>query len=335
MRKLIFTIFSVGFLFLTTPASADFFGTLFGEGGGGAKGEITPAPWSGDWWARKNGYMVKGWANHSPSPLEKYDKYVQSRTGVNPGAWAWESNPNNCHYNPKAEGWEGHCNGWSASSLMEPEPKEPKTRNGITFDTSDQKALLAEMYMNTYCTFFGRRNWGRPQDDPNDIYPDQFHKLLLEYIGEKKGAMICDVSYDRQVWNYPLFKFESSWRPAFFNGRKLKVTTTCYYADDGVRCDFIGTKWFTITYYYNLFIDDDNNVTGGEWTGESKTNHPDFVWIPTADAPNPPGKVDENPFLSPKLVHEITLGPSTVSYGNTSNPENLLRESGLDPAELF
>ena len=62
-------------------------------------GEIKPAPWSGDWWSRKKGFLVKGWQGHTPSPFEKYDQYVAAVTGKNPGAHAWESNTKNHHYN--------------------------------------------------------------------------------------------------------------------------------------------------------------------------------------------------------------------------------------------
>lgn len=307
---------------------------------GSAMGEISPPPWSGYWWARKKGFLVLGWPGHSPSPFEKYDAYVQSRTGKNPGAHAWEKDIRNTHYNPKAEDWEGHCNGWAAASILAPEPRQTKIRNGITFLPSDQKGILSELYMNTYCMFYGKRNWGNPGDDPDDIYPDEFHKLLLEYIANKKSAIICDTAYDRQVWNYPLYKFESSWSTSWFNRNKLKVRTTVYYADDGVNPDYIGTKWFSTTYTYNLFLDNQGNITGGEWTGSSKTNHPDFVWVPTADAPNPPGTVQENPCLDPRFVKEITEGPEVVDYrssnnSSTYNPDTVLIEAGINPSEHF
>ncbi|RCK81720.1 MAG: Cold-active serine alkaline protease [Candidatus Ozemobacter sibiricus] len=304
-----------------------------------ASGEITPPPWSGDWWSRKKGFLVLGWPGHSPSPFEKYDAYVESRTGRNPGAHAWEKDVRNTHYNPKAEDWEGHCNGWAAASILVPEPRQAKVRNGITFLTADQKGILSEQYMNTYCMFYGRRNWGNPGDDPDDIYPDEFHKLLLEYIGNKKSAIICDTSYDRQVWNFPLFKFESSWSTGWFDKSKLKVRTTVYYVDDGVRPDYIGTKWFSTTYTYNLFLDSQGNITGGEWTGSSRTNHPDFVWVPTADAPNPPGTVQENPRIDPRYVKEIVEGPEVLDYRQGDNafsgPDAVVMEAGLNPAEHF
>ena len=303
-----------------------------------ASGEIKPAPWSGDWWSRKKGFMVKGWPGHSPSPFERYDAFVQSRTGKNPGAWAWENDVRNTHYNPQAEDWEGHCNGWSAASILAPEPRETKVRNGITFETSDQKAILSELFMNTYCQFYGKRNWGNHGDDPDDIYPDEFHRLLLEYIGNRKSAIVCDTAFDRQVWNFPCYKFESSWDTGWFDDSKLKVKTTVYYADDGVRPDFIGTKWFSTTYTYNLFLDSQGNITGGEWTGGSRQNHPDFVWVPTADAPNPNGTVQENPRLDPKFVKEITQGASRLDLGGGDvplAPDSVVVEAGLNPRDLF
>jgi hypothetical protein len=302
-----------------------------------ARGEIKPTPWSGDWWSRKKGFLVKGWPGHSPSPFEKYDQYVLSRTGKNPGAWDWERNPRNNHYNPNAEQWEGHCNGWAAASILTPEPKHRRIRNGITFEVADQKGLLSEQYMNTYCQFYGSRYWGRPGDDLQDIYPHEFHRLLLEYLGTGKSALIVDISCDEQVWNFPAYKFESTWSSGWFNDKKLKVRTTVYFVDDNVRPEFIGTKWFSTTYTYNLFLDDRGNVVDGEWTGESRRNHPDFVWVPTADAPNPPGTLQENPLIDPRFVKEIVEGPERIESPavTSNNPDSVVRESGLNPFNLF
>lgn len=303
-----------------------------------AKGEIKPAPWSGDWWSRKKGFMVKGWPGHSPSPFERYDSYVESRIGKNPGTHAWESNKKNGHYNPKAESWEGHCNGWAAAAILTPEPKKTHKRNGIIFKTADQKAILSEVYMNTYCKFYGNRNWGNANDDEDDIYPDEFHRLLLEYIASGKSAVICDTAYDRQVWNFPMYKFESSWDSSWFDDAKLKVKTTVYYVDDGVKPDFVGTKWFSTTYTYSLYLDDNGNIIEGEWTGSSKKNHPDFVWVPNANAPNPNGSNQENPCFDTKFVSEITEGLEDQNFGDGSEirtPDAVIMEAGLDPQDLF
>lgn len=328
MKKLVLL---VALLVITAPFAAI-------ANDGSAKGEIKPAPWSGDWWSRKKGFLVKGWPGHSPSPFEKYDAYAQSRTGKNPGAHAWESNVRNNHYNPNAESWEGHCNGWSAASILTPEPTITRIRNGIEFKTADQKGILSEVYMNTYCNFYGNRNWGNAGDDRDDIYPDEFHRLLINYIGAGKGAVICDIESDRMVWNYPMYKFESTWTTGWFDDRKLKVTTTCWFVNDDVKPDFVGCKWFTMRYTYNLMLDERNNIISGEWTGESSKNHPDFVWVPTADAPNPQNSNLENPRFDPKLVKEVCEGPAqqdSRTGSDVRNPDMLIMEAGLNPADLF
>ena len=303
-----------------------------------ARGEIKPAPWSGDWWSRKKGFIFKGWPGHSPGPFEKYDAYVQSRTGKNPGAVAWESDIRNNHYNPKAENCEGHCNGWAAASILSPEPKRVNVRNGIQFTPGDQKGILSEQYMNTYCTFYGNRNWERPGDDYDDIYPDEFHRVLMQYIASGKSAMIADTSADRMVWNFPLYKFESTWTTGWFDDSKLKVTTTCYFVDDNVAPEFVGTKWFAHRYTYNLFLDGNGNVVSGEWTGDSRKNHPDFLWVPTGDAPNPPNGNLENPRIDPRFVKEITEGPEHRDFRGGSefrSPDAVIMEAGLNPADIF
>ncbi len=303
-------------------------------------GEIKPSPWSGDWWSRKKGFLVKGWKGHSPSPFEKYDSYVKSVTGRNPGAHSWESNTNNHHYNPNAEPWEGHCNGWSGAAVLTKEPKITRNRGGIAFETADQKALLSEQYMNCYCNFYGNRYWGNDNEDMDDIYPDEFHRLLIDNIASGKTAMVCDIEADRMVWNYPLYKFESSWSTGWFDDHKLKVKTTCYYVNDDVPPEYLGTKWFAVNYTYNLYVDDNGNVISGEWTGDSKKNHPDFVWIPTGDARVPSNSTLENPCLDPKFVKDICEGPANKQNGRAAapssrNPDDLLVEAGLDPNELF
>jgi hypothetical protein len=303
-----------------------------------ASGEIKPAPWSGDWWSRKKGFLIKGWPGHKPSPFEKYDAYVHSVTGRNPGAHAWEKNPRNKHYNPQGEDWEGHCNGWAAAAILTAEPRHRRVRNGIVFETADQKGILSELYMNTYCKFYGNRYWGNSNDDIDDIYPDEFHRLLLEYIGTGKSAIICDTARDRQVWNFPLYKFETSWSTGWFDDSKLKVKTTVYYVDDGVKPEFLGTKWFRKTYTYNLYIDGGGNIIDGDWTGSSKNDHPDFVWVPTADAPNPNGSNQENPCLDPKFARKISQGSEQQSAPATRefrSPDMLIMEAGLDPQDLF
>ncbi len=330
MRKITF-ITAIFVIFALCPA-------LFAND----SGEIKPAPWSGYWWPRKVTALFEGWRGHKPGPLAKYDAYVQQVTGRNPGAVAWEADVRNNHYNPNAEGWEGHCNGWAAAAIMTPEPTFSRIRGGIEFTVGDQKALLSEQWMNCYCNFYGHRYWGG-SDDPDDIYPDEFHRVIEKYIGENKSAVICDIEYEEMVWNFPMYKYTSSWSESWFDENKLKVKTTCWFVNDDVGAEFVGTRSFTIDYTYNLYLDKNGNVESGEWTGKSRRNHPDFIWVPTADAPNPKNGNLENPRLHPRFVQQICEGParetertrSVLDSDEFRTPDDVLRKAGLDPEILF
>ncbi len=307
------------------------------QGDGSDKAFLPVKPWSGYWWSRKEGKLVKGWAGNE-SPLKKYDRFVQNRTGRNPGAHAWEANPRNFHFDPSGPGWAGHCNGWSAAAIMEPEPRVPVTVDGVEFTTADQKALLSEMWMDCRTLFYGKR---KDSSTPFslDIYPNVFHRLLVENIKQKKRGMVADTSFSRQVWNYPIYGYETQWKRRWWLPGMVHVTTTVYFADDGVKPEFLGTKTFTKTYHYVLQVNGRGEITGGVWDPRSLWDHPDFVWIPTADSPAQGG---ENPKLTPALVYAITRGGAVpgVSMSLAMAPapaasEDVLREAGIDPDLYF
>ncbi len=50
---------------------------------------------------------------------------------------------------------------------------------------------------------------------------------------------------------------------------------------DGNRSSTIHQYTHVVAYSYVLELDSNGKIIGGEWTGPSKTNHPDFVWLPT------------------------------------------------------
>lgn len=307
---------------------------------GSDKAFLDPQPWSGYWWSRQETGMIK--------IMEKYDAFVQKRTGSNPGAAAWERNPRNDHYDPNGPSWAGHCNGWAAASILEPEPKAPRTIHGTTFSIGDQKGLLSEMYMDCYTEFYGqRKNDNFPFS--LDIRPDLFHRLLVENIKMKKRGIVADISFNAPVWNYSVCGYSSFWQPGgFFSRDSIKVTTTVYFADDNVKTNFVGTQYLKKTYNYLLTLNRRGEIVGGRWTLASLWNHPDFVWIPIADMPAKGN--GENPRLDPKLVHEITRGrPSgrdegaadgmaslMGATGAIDNPHDaILTEAGVDLEEYF
>ena len=65
----------------------------------------------------------------------------------------------------------------------------------------------------------------------------------------------------------------------------MNVSTSLIFSTDGVPEDHIDEEGgdpegFTKHYTYTLFVDASGNVTGGEWTGASVQEHPDFAWVP-------------------------------------------------------
>jgi len=303
---------------------------------------VKPYPWSGWWWPRSKQQM-KG-------PLKKYDALVQKRTGRNPGAAAWEGK-----YHKHGEDWSGHCNGWSAAAILEPEPRAARIVDGIEFSLGDQKGLLTEMYMDCYYQFYGTRANRDSPVDP-DILPHHFHRLLLEYLKVRQEPIVADIEPKSPVWNFPIYAFESAWT---VDARKKVVTfeTKVYYANDDVPIEYVGTAGFVKVYKYAFTLNDNGEVVGSKWLPGSTTKHPDFVWIPTADAP--PGGW-ENHCLDAAVVRQIcglpapemppmpepppASGAALISAivetaprtrAPRPDPDRILREAGLDPATLF
>jgi len=190
------------------------------------------------------------------------------------------------------------------------------------------------MYMDVRSLFYGNRqnDWALAT---TDIRPDLLHRLLIENIKVRGRGMVADTSWSRSVWNYPVYGYEMEWAPLWFFHSRVWVTLTLYFADDGVKPEFVGTKTFTKTFHYILNLNGRGEIIGGFWDPRSLWDHPDFVWIPTADAPADGG---ENPCLSPALVHEITgtgnIHARSDVLAETSSLD-LLREAGVDPAAYF
>src|SRR5262249_4058512 len=81
-----------------------------------AAADVDPQPWSGWWWPASDGAGPTLFAPNSP--LDKYDRYVAAVTGSSPGTLTWERSQVYFPDNP----WAGHCNGFAAAALLEPEP---------------------------------------------------------------------------------------------------------------------------------------------------------------------------------------------------------------------
>ncbi len=272
--------------------------------------------WSGDYWALNRGSINYRWnANNkrgfnldSPkrekamrmsqrdlsilSPSEKYDIFI--------GRYDYPlKNEVGQIANKKADEWEGICHGWAPASVNhnEPTPKTVTNADGIVipFGSSDIKALISYYYAygfqvdNTYqmgLRCFGSRT--RETCD-NDLNAGAFHIILTNKIGIQKKAFIADLVKSKEVWNHPVWAFES--RVVKMGGRPernsakgtvevIRVKTDVFYTNESENFweTIMGTYLQDVMqkqYEYDLEINATGSIVGGKW---KSSDRPDFIW---------------------------------------------------------
>ncbi len=231
------------------------------------------------------------------------------------------------------ESWMGICHGWAPASYAVDRPRRSVTmlaadgQTQITFSPSDIKALISLLWANGTYSFrqMGTRcNIKNPQRDSNgrviepvcfDDNPGAWHLAIVNQVGHSQRSFVMDATYDYQVWNQPLIRYQYS----YFNPESLRAVDTLEGAKTLVST-FGGDKferyrgpqavWLvgvvmevtygyesvpstraedmpeydrtrTVRYLYDLELSGEGTIIGGEWY----TNlHPDFLWGPTATA---------------------------------------------------
>ena len=116
------------------------------------------------------------------------------------------------------EGWFGVCHAWAPAAIMEEEPLKPVVRNGITFETSDIKALIIAQYDRTSAYMIGGRcneheierdEQGRiTNDDCRDINAGSFHLIVTNLLGKYDRPMVIERTTNYEVWNQPFVGYE-------------------------------------------------------------------------------------------------------------------------------
>ena len=137
------------------------------------------------------------------------------------------------------------------------------------------------------------------------LNPALFHLAIINRIGRDKRPLLYDSAVDDSVWNKVIKKFSLRYfnpRDHFDTERKGKeinkyknrvsrrgfkrdlnmvytvgVEMTLSVARLRIRYDLIDAVTI-YKYYYELELDADNNVVGGEWLNDSDAN-PDFAWF--------------------------------------------------------
>lgn len=219
-------------------------------------------PWSGYWWPTTSGGLATGYDYRGkPSPIEKY---LLLTTGISSGPLKdWYLNR---YYDPTAVSWGGLCPYWARASMLEDYDILPSSENNMIVRVGDKKGLL------TLCHDGGNLTQSSGKD------PVEFHYWLFKYIQAQGQPFLADLSFGTEVWYYPIYGFEMS--SSSSGQTTASFRTTIFYAADNVSPDYIGTLELTRSYAYDLYYNAKGEITGGRWTGNSVTNHPDILAYP-------------------------------------------------------
>lgn len=151
-------------------------------------------------------------------------------------------------------------------------------------------------------------------NDCKDTNPATWHLSLINQVGISKRSFVMDATYDYEVWNHPIIGYrykyfnpktkepteeisEAIVSISEFNNDKFKkyrshktkkiigIALEVTYAIEGAPIqrdedqelyDFQNSAY----YQYDLELDQENNIIGGEWY---RNAHPDFLWTPPKD----------------------------------------------------
>ncbi len=145
-----------------------------------------------------------------------------------------------------------------------------------------------------------------------DVNPGTLHMALVNELGQQQRGFVMDSTFDFEVWNYPI----AAYAYHYFNPQTLTVSDTIvgsrvalnkftidkfksYRSPNGryvvgIAMDVTYAsvlqpstkviskqKYHTVRYVYDLELDANNNIIGGEWYSNF---HPDFLWNPPVNS---------------------------------------------------
>jgi len=227
--------------------------------------------------------------NDGRASADSYDRRRKLRTGVRRvGLFGWSQRYT--YYD--AEDWEGYCSGFTASTIMHPEPVRPVDagtvggRAGVIFQPSDIKALLCAAYNRTRKDSYLMIAPPSARDGGPNM--GTFHLALANYIGQAGHPVGIDRTKGLVTWNNPIYEYHvSSIRDAGRYGDiqykevNTKITYTWYANDqmnqtDSQTGEREGHLSRSMSIRYYLELDAGGKIVGGR--ALSHAGH--FLWIP-------------------------------------------------------
>ncbi|MBX3273445.1 MAG: proprotein convertase P-domain-containing protein [Sandaracinaceae bacterium] len=215
------------------------------------------------------------------------------------------------------ETWWGLCHAWAPAAILEDRPLRAVTHNGVRFEVGDLEALIIATYNQVSAEMIGGRcnsgsgdnqverdEHGRAIDvNCRDSNPGAMHVILTNYLGLRSRGFLFDRTYDYEVWNQPVSGYEITRQEEITveqANQLLGLTGETYtYNRDAAKLYRVHAtvSWLTEShasrtpsdasrytrqdhYTYILEVDANDRVIGGEWFGNSRRQHPDFLWNP-------------------------------------------------------
>jgi len=137
-----------------------------------------------------------------------------------------------------------------------------------------------------------------------DTNPGSFHVIMTNYLGIRNEAYAEDRTYDYEVWNQPVVAYEVTKLEEINVARanellgltgddyqynadaevlyEVNASTTYITESDASREPADASRFErTDRYTYILELDGAGKIIGGEWTGSSRSDLPDFLWSPS------------------------------------------------------
>ena len=141
-----------------------------------------------------------------------------------------------------------------------------------------------------------------------DTNPGTWHTVITNKIGRYNESFIMDATFDAEVWNQPVYAYkvqyyhprtqapgtleasimpiDAQWKQedtfaAFRNNPQAKKIvlvkmSVTYVAENAPQPGKSAADYLiSVTYWYDLELDEHDNIVGGEWLSNS---HPDFLW---------------------------------------------------------
>jgi hypothetical protein len=158
-----------------------------------------------------------------------------------------------------------------------------------------------------------------------DVNPASWHLVLLNLMGKQKQSFVFDAIYDYEVWNQPIssyeFKYFNPVTHQVSNDMGASLIPYLSFVQDPFRkyrdpktSSVVGielmlkyvvesdpyqgspdsvqtTRETQVKYYYDLELDSDFNVIGGEWY---QLAHPDMMWKPSIPKPLAMGEIEND-----------------------------------------